>query len=136
LELLPLCATQPSPISSPILNPPAPRNPRVFLRPLSQELLAGLKRGVASLAGWLAASDLLLEQHEEQAQQRKREGVKDPAGLHTAQAAVDAAKEGLRAVAHRCGQAGGWRGGREGREGRAERNGGGSRSDEGGGALI
>lgn len=71
----------------------------------SQELLAGLKRGVASASGWLAAADLLLEQHQELTNQQLREGgsamANGGAAAAVAKAALDAAKEGLRYVAHR-----------------------------------
>ena len=71
-----------------------------------QELLAGLKRGVSSASGWLAAAELLLDQHREQLLLQAREGrgvtvAGGAAAAATAQSALDAAKEGLRYVAQR-----------------------------------
>lgn len=67
---------------------------------LLQELLAGLKRGVSSAAGWLAAAEMLLEKHQ-QLQQQSPSSPQSAALTSTAQAALDAAKEGLKYVAHR-----------------------------------
>lgn len=66
-----------------------------------RELLAGMKRGVPSAAGWLAAADLLLEQHQELKRQQIKEATPAAVITATAQAALDAAREGLRYVAHR-----------------------------------
>ena len=61
---------------------------------------------MSSASGWLAAAELLLDQHREQLLQQAREGrgitvAGGAAAAATAQSALDAAKEGLRYVAQR-----------------------------------
>eukprot|EP00955_Chlamydomonas_euryale_P000901 10505-Chlamydomonas_euryale.AAC.2 len=87
-------------------------------------LLAGLKRGVESVAGWVAAADMLLESHEQAAASARRHGVglqaaaasgalaayavggeldgELGAAVGSAQAAVDAARQGLCVLARRA----------------------------------
>ncbi|KAG1666570.1 hypothetical protein FOA52_000537 [Chlamydomonas sp. UWO 241] len=79
-------------------------------RHVIRELMAGLKRGVPSIAGWVCAADMLLEAHEEAVAEARRQGVVLRSGVGggggaprtgSAQAAVDAAREGLRVLAQR-----------------------------------
>ncbi|GAX80151.1 hypothetical protein CEUSTIGMA_g7589.t1 [Chlamydomonas eustigma] len=70
-------------------------------RLMIRELLAGLKRGVPSAAGWLAAAEMLLEQAEVQQRGLQQDTVSPQEYQATCKAALEAAKEGLRYIAHR-----------------------------------